>query len=155
MKLEIIDNDSYKIFINNLYCNKVNINNKEELGKYIKDIILKVRKLYNVILHGLYEVHVYVVKFIGIILEIKNIDSYLSKTIDLKIIVHNDEEIYLQVYRYELIEKYNGIKYFNNYFFLNINELKKEDVYSIIESSKIIFGEDLLDIKKRWVSLTV
>lgn len=155
MKFEIIDEDNYKIFINNEYKKNLDVDNKEELGKYIKSIILKIRKIYNVLLEGFYEVHVYVIKFIGIILEIRNIDSYLSKTIDLKIIVHNDEDIYLKVSRYELIKHYHHLKYLNNCFYLPIKNILKEDVYKLIESANIIYGSDLTEIKNEWHSLTI
>ena len=84
----------------------------------------------------------------------KNIDNYLNKTVDLRIIVHNDEEIYINIYLLELIKNYKNIKYLNNSFYLNINDLKKEDVYSLIESSNIIYGEELSSIKSHWHNLT-
>jgi len=154
MRLEIIDDNNYKIFINNCYSEKIDIDNKEELGKYIKNIILKLKKIYNIILQGLYEIHVYVIDFIGIILEINNIDNYFSKTIDLKIIVHNDEEIYLRVLRDELIEKYTGLKYFDKYFYLNTKELKENNIFKLIENYNIVYGDELNIIKNRWTSLT-
>jgi len=154
MRIEIIDDNNYKVFINDLYKEKIDINNKDELGKYIKKIILKLKKIYNIMLQGLYEVHVYIVKFIGIILEIKNIDSYLSKTVDLKIVVHNDEEMFLKVFRYESVEKYNHLKYLNNCFYLDVNELKECDVYNLIENSRLIYGDELIELKNKWINLT-
>ena len=154
MRIEIIDDDNYKVFINDLYKERIDINNKDELGKYIKKIILKLKKIYNIMLQGLYEVHVYVIKSIGIILEINNIDSYLSRTVDLKIVVHNDEEMFLKVFRYELVERYNHLKYLNNYFYLDVNDLKECDIYNLIESSKIIYGDELIEAKKKWINLT-
>jgi len=154
MKVEIIDDDYYKVFLNDLYTKKIDVSNKEELGKYIKELILKLRRIYNVVLQGLYEVRVYCIKFIGIILEIRNIDKYLSKTVDLKIIVHNDEEIFLKVFRYELIKNYNHLKYYNNCFYFDINDLEKEDIYKLIESSNIVYGDELEELKLKWISLT-
>jgi hypothetical protein len=154
MRLEIIDDDNYKIFINNCYSEKIDVDNKEELGKYIKNIILKLKKMYNVTLQGLYEIHVYVVDLIGIILEINNMDNYFRKTIDLKIIVHSDEEIYLKVLRDELIEQYNDLKYFDKYFYLNVKELKEKDVYRLIENYNVVYGDELSIIKTKWTSLT-
>ena len=155
MKLEIVDEDSYKIFINNNYDNSLHVNDKEDLGKFIKSIILKIRRIYNILLEGLYEVDVYIIKFIGIVLEIRNIDSYLSKSVDLKIIVHSDEDIYLKIYDYELLRKYHHLKYLNNYFYLNINNLLEKDVYGLVENYDIVYGEELDDLKKEWHSLTI
>lgn len=154
MKLEIIDDNYYKVFINGAYDEQIDYNNKEELGKYIKNIILKLKKMYNIILQGLYEIHVYIIKFFGFVLEIKNIDNYFGKTVDLKIIVHSDEAIYLKVFRYELLEKYKNLKYFNGYFYLDIYEFEKEDIYKFLENSNIIYGDELNEIKCKWLSLT-
>lgn len=154
MKLELLDEDSYKIFINNSYIKEFNINNSEELSKYIKSIILKIRKIYDVILEGFYEVHVYIIKCLGIILEIKNIDSYLGKTVDLKIIIHNDEEIYLKVQNIKDINKYKHLKYLNNYFYINSGDIVDEENYSLFEDYKIIYGDDLKSLKRKWYNLT-
>ncbi len=154
MKLEILDEDSYKIFINDDYIKQIDINNKEDLSNNIKSIIVKIKKVYDIILEGFYEVHVYPINNIGLILEIKNIDSYLSKSIDLRIIVHNEEEMYIKFSRYELIKKYNNIKYLNNYFYLNVNEINKKDKYHLIEFANIIYGDDLLEVKRQWHNLT-
>ena len=154
MKLEILDEDSYKIFINDDYIKQIDINNKEDLSNNIKSIIVKIKKVYDIILEGFYEVHVYPINNIGLILEIKNIDSYLSKSIDLRLIVHNEEEMYIKFSRYELIKKYNNIKYLNNYFYLNVNEINKKDKYHLIEFANIIYGDDLLEVKRQWHNLT-
>ncbi len=154
MKLEILDEDSYKIFINDDYIKQIDINNKEDLSNNIKSIIVKIKKVYDIILEGFYEVHVYPINNIGLILEIKNIDSYLSKSIDLRIIVHNEEEMYIKFSRYELIKKYNNIKYLNNYFYLNVNEINKKDKYHLIEFANVIYGDDLLEVKRQWHNLT-
>ena len=155
MKVEIVDEDSYKIFINNNYDTSLHAKDKEAMGKFIKSIILKIRKIYNILLEGLYEVNVYIIKFIGIVLEIKNIDRYLSKSVDLKIIVHSDEDIYLKVYDCDLINHYHHLKYLNNYFYLNINNLLEKDVYSLLENYDIVYGKELDDLKKEWHSLTI
>lgn len=154
MKLEILDEDSYKIFINDDYIKQIDINNKEDLSNNIKLIIVKIKKVYDIILEGFYEVHVYPINNIGLILEIKNIDSYLSKSIDLRIIVHNEEDMYIKLSRYELIKKYNNIKYLNNYFYLNVNEINKKDKYHLIEFVNIIYGDDLSEVKRQWHNLT-
>lgn len=155
MKIEMIEDDSYRVFINNSYKEVSNIDDKGELGKFIKSIILKIRKIYDILLEGLYEVHVYVIKFIGMVLEIKNIDSYLSKTIDLKIVVHQDEEMYLRIKDYDLIKEYPRLKYLENAFYINTDYLREKDIYSLIEDYKVIYGKDLKEMRSKWRSLTI
>lgn len=154
MRLEIIDDDDYLIYLNSYYIEDFDINNNNELGKYIKSIILKIRKIYNIILEGFYEVHVYILKYLGFIIEIKNIDRYVGKTIDLKIIVHNDDEIYLKIDDYEFVNNYNDLKYLNNYFYFNIDDLREEDAFKICEHYKAVYGDGLIALKHKWHSLT-
>ncbi len=154
MKLEYLDYDYYKVFINSSYIKKVNINNKEELAKYVKLVILKLRKLYGLILEGFYEVHFYNIKYIGIILELKNIDTYISKTIDLQIIIHNDEKYYLKTNNYEIAKKFKKINYYDNYFYLDVDNLTKSNFISLIENSEIVNESYIDNIKYKWNNLT-
>ena len=154
MRLEVIDNDNYKVYINSFYMDDFDINNNSELGKYIKEIILKIKKIYNIVLEGFYEVHVYILKYLGLIVEIKNIDRYVSKTIDLKIIVHSDEELYLQIHDYDLLDNYDDLKYLDNYFYINIDDLRKEDTFKFCEHYKVVYGDCLSIVKHKWHSLT-
>lgn len=154
MKLEFMDDDCYKVFINSNYITDFDIESNDDIGKYVKKIILKIRKLYGVTLEGFYEVHVYYIKYIGMILEIKNIDSYYSKTIDLKIVVHNDEKSYLKIDQYELIKKYKEVNYFNNYFYLPTSELQKNDILSLAENIEILYGSSIEELKNKWYHLT-
>ena len=39
MRFEVLDDDYYKLFINSSYIEDFDINNNNELGKYIKKII--------------------------------------------------------------------------------------------------------------------
>lgn len=152
MRLEIMDKDNYKVFLNSDYIPYFDIDDNNELGKYIKKIILNIRKIYNITLEGFYEVHVYFIENIGMILEINNIDHYISKTIDLKIIVHNDEEIYLQVPLYETLNNYKNIKYLSNNFYINIDYISKVD-FNLIEQYQLIYGQELKKIQKKWIEI--
>jgi len=154
MRLEIVGKDEYNLFINKLYVGDIDINDNDSLGKYIKQIIIKIRKIYDIMLEGFYEVHVYPVGEFGIILIIKNIDKYLSKTVDLKIIVHNDEEIYIQIPDYDQLKNYTNLKYLNNFFYIDINQLKDKSVLSFAEHYQIVCGERVKELKVRWHNLT-
>ena len=47
MKIELLEHDKYKIFINDAYLGKINIKDNAELGKYIKELVLKL-KIYTI-----------------------------------------------------------------------------------------------------------
>ncbi len=154
MKVELIDNDCYKVFINASYIKDFNIEDKDKLGKYVKMIILKLKKLYDLVLEGFYEVHIYYIKYIGIILEINNIDTYISKTIDLKIVVHNDLKYYLKSNDFDLIKDYKHAHYYNNYFYLDIGDIGQDDIIKIVEQVEIVNEDNIKDIKNKWYYLT-
>jgi len=154
MKIELLEHDKYKIFINDAYLGKINIKDNAELGKYIKELVLKLKNIYNIVLTGFYNVDVYIVKNFGIIIEIENVDNYISKTIDLRIILHSNEDIYLKIKNDEMISKYREIKYLEQYYYLNVNDVLKKDVNAFVEDYTIVYGADLKRLKNNWHSLT-
>ena len=154
MKLEFLDEDDYKVFINSCYIKDININHKEELSRYVKTIILKLRKIYDLVLEGFYEVHVYSIGHIGIILEIHNIDNFISKTIDLKIIVHNDEKYYLKIKNYDLVKHFKELNYYNNDFYISVDKIDDKDIINLIESMEIVYASSLKGIRNKWYYLT-
>ena len=154
MKLELLESDKYKIFVNNSYLGDVNIKDSGELGQYIKTLILKIKKIYNVTLAGFYNVDVYIVRNFGIIIEIENIDKYINKTIDLRILIHSNEDVYLKIKSEEKLSKYREIKYLEQYYYLNVNSILKKDINKFIEDYEPIYGENLKILKNKWQSLT-
>lgn len=154
MKIELLEYDKYKIFINDAYLGKINIKDNTELGKYIKELVLKLKNIYDIVLTGFYNVDVYIIKNFGIIIEIENIDNYISKTIDLRIILHSNEDIYLKIKNDEIISKYREIKYLDQHYYLNVNDVLKKDINTFVEDYALVYGADLKRLKNNWHSLT-
>ena len=70
----------------------------------------------------------------------KDDDDFINKTVDLKIINHDNSNIYLKFYDYYLINKYKNIKFLNKSYYLNVNEIKEKDISKLIEFCDITIG---------------
>lgn len=138
MKIEYSDN---KIIVYN-YCYLLNINDVEKLHNDIKKIFLKLIKSYHINLIGYNIVNVYQHNNYGCILEIENLynDNFNIDIIDLKLIVHQKQDFYLEFNDYLFNEYLKDIIYYNNKYYLNIDKI--ENIYKYIEFGKIVYNLD-------------
>lgn len=147
MKLSIIDDNNFNIFVNNKY---LDFNNESENDLYnsLKKVLINVRKRYGTNIYGFYEVDIYTIENIGTILKFnkKDDDDFIYKTVDLKIIGHNNDDVYLKFDDYYLISDYSNIKFFNNSYYIKADSIKKEDINKLIEFFEIVFDDRLIDI---------
>lgn len=149
MKFSIIDSNNFKIYINNEY-EKFNYENDDELYDSLKKILTNIRKKYAFNIYGYYEVDIYNLKEIATILyfQKKDEDSSLYKTVDLKIIKKEENDIYIKFSDYFFIQKklLKYIKKKNNNFYINIKYFDAKKLINIIEHIDFIPKEMLDDI---------
>lgn len=141
MRIESINSNDYSIYVNSLYINGLTINNKEEVGMFLKDLIVRLKNIYNITLKGFYEVEVYINKHIGIYIEIKKvkkIDFYMDE-IDLKININFNSKVYYKTLQYFIINKYKGIKFKDGYYYINIDNISSSDINSLVEHGSFVF----------------
>ena len=145
MKLSVIDDSNFEIFLINDF--DVDYENKESLIKFLKDYIIKVKKKYKRILVGFYEVNICLINNIGIRMVFKKIDDYAfsDKIIDLKIVIELNPNIYLKFDDYDVIEKYEKVKYENSNYYINISQVEEKDVLFLSEFYEIIYDCDYLE----------
>ena len=138
MKIECIDN---KIIVY-IYQYLLNINEMKELYNEIKRIILKLINSYHFNFFGYNIVNVYQNDCYGCILEIENIynDSFNNNIIDLKLIVHQKQDFYLEFNDYLFNENIKNIIYYNNKYYLKISKI--DNIYKYIELGKIVYNLD-------------
>ena len=136
MKIECTDN---KIIIY-LHRYKLNIDNIEELNKSIKNIFIKLFKVYKLPILGYSKVYIYQNDKYGSILEIEKIynNDYNLDIIDLKLIIFKDVPMYLEFDDYYFINKQMFIK--NNKYYLNINNIN--DLWKYLEFGKVIYDKE-------------
>lgn len=68
MNIKFIDDLTFNIYIKKEKLKNVNIENKDEIEKYLKTLISNLKSKYKLIIEGFYDVNVYVDKYYGIIL---------------------------------------------------------------------------------------
>ena len=146
MNFSIIDDNNFKLYVNNNYID-FNYDNEDELYEALKNVLITLKKKHAFNIYGFYEVNIYQIKDICTILIFsKKEENILYKTVDLKIIKNSLENTYLKFNDYFLIKNYSNIKFFNNNYYLNAEKLKKEDINRLIEHFEIIIDENLNNI---------
>lgn len=128
MNVDIVNDKQFNVKVNSSYL-KIK---DETLYDDLKKILIYMRKKYAYDIYGFYNVDIYFVDNILTLLKFvkKDSDSYFGKSIDLKIIKHDnkptlifDDFLLLNNYKYSICN--NKIK-FND-------TVKKEDVYKLCE----------------------
>ena len=101
--MKIISNgDKLSVFVIN---NKdIDLNN---LDMYMKELIIKLRRKYRKDIYGFYKVDVYIKDKIGMIIDFnleEEID-FFRDLVDLKVVVHEDADVFLKFSDYFLFDK--------------------------------------------------
>ena len=78
----------------------------------------------------------------------------MKDIIDLKIVICENEDIYLGFEDYYLFK--NRKKYFlNNKYYVNLKEISKEEYLKVCEFCNIVYGEELSKIKQNKKLITI
>ncbi len=122
--------------------------NIKDINEYMKKLILKLKRKYQIDIFGFYSVKVYKNKKIGMIIELIKEDDidFFTDLVDLKIKVYENSDIFLKFNDYFLKEKKSFYTLDNNYY-IDINKITNKEFLSMIEFCNIIYGENLLKIK--------
>lgn len=143
MRFSQIDDEHFDIYINNLYLT-FDIEKDDELYDSLRKILINIRKKYAYDIYGFYEVNIYVVENLCTILRFaKKEENIICKTIDLKIIKNNNKSVFLEFDDYFIIKDFDNKKFFDNKFYININNLEKNKIATIIEHANIVIDEKL------------
>ena len=137
MKIEVKEDKT----IVYLYKYELSFDNIEKLNKEIKNIFIKLIKVYNLDLHGFLKVYVYCNKIYGYVLEIETLynDSDFE-AVDLKLVIYENCEFYFKTNDYFIVNKFDKVYFDDNYFYVNIKEL--DNLINFIELGDIIYDFD-------------
>lgn len=143
MKIELT-NEKIVVYLNNYYFNT---SDKDKLIREIKDLFIKLIKIYKLSFSGIYKVNLYENKLYGSILEIIKQEELLfsSDLIDIKVSVKKNNDIYLKTSDYFVFEDYQNIYYRDNSYYLNI--LDTSNYLKLIEFCKIVYNIEKSDLK--------
>ena len=132
-----------------------NVLDKDNIMGQIKELIIKLKRKYNKTISGFYRVNIYETKICTIIdlIQEEEID-FLKDIIDLKIVICENEDIYLGFEDYYLFK--NRKKYFlNNKYYVNLKEISKKEYLKVCEFCNIVYGEELSKIKQNKKLITI
>lgn len=139
MRVDSFNEDYYFIYINNIWTKDIDFNSKEEIISIVKEMIIKVQELYSFLLKGFYSVDIYSNQKVGLFLEIEKLDDIdYGNTIDLKILVHMNQTMYLKMDNFDYIPDGITVLYDGNYYYINIDKI---DFINMVEYGDIVYGE--------------
>lgn len=141
MRIEKIDFDNYNIFLNSNYLKKVDLCDKEEISKYIKNFILSIN--YKLNINGFYKIIVYCNKKVGIFLKlIKMEDCSYTNSLDFRIIVNINSDFYFKTSDYFNISNFNLVRHYDNNYYCLISD--DFNTINLCEWGNYIYGDELL-----------
>ncbi len=135
MKIKYVE-DGYYVFIVKEKL-PTSLENKEKLVEYIKEVIINLKAYYDITLQGFYKIYAYQSKY-GLILRIICIEDLDFETIDLKIVIRHDIDIYLKTDDYFIFQDKN--LFYEDYYYKNIKEV--DNIYKYIEYCDIYLDEE-------------
>ncbi len=146
MRIEIISLEEFNIFVNNLYLKIDDYNNKERIVEAVKSIISSIRgKLH---LRGFYKLKVFVNQKVGLFIKgVKLEELDYSNTVDLRVVVFFDEDIYFKTDDYFVIRDVSNIRYFDGNYYCLVDDIP--DINKVVEFGEFIYGEDVVDMMER------
>ena len=148
MKIIINDDINMIIFLNKMYLLNIDFNNEENIEKYFKKLLKKLKNYYNININGYYEIDVYIDKLYGVVLELEKQEleyyGYFDDEVDMQITIYNKEFVY-EIKDYFWIDdkiknKTKIYKYKNKLYLVVKEKIKELELGKILEHSKIIYN---------------
>jgi len=137
MKIEKISSTDYKVYI---YSRSFDEN---EITEDVRDVVLKLKRKLK--LRGFYKI-VVCLKELGMFLQIIKIeDSYYKDSLDLRIVLKDDIDIYFKSMDYFAIDDSEKIIYYDGYFYALVED-SFDKIIEKVEFGDFVFGPDIEDI---------
>ena len=143
MKICEIDDDIYKIFLNDLEIKDINVESEKSLESTIRGVILRLKSKYDIVLKGLYDVSIFIKEGISAYIIIEKINTFLfrEKDIDLRIKIIFNSKFYFKTVDYDVVKAFNDVYFYNNEYYTEVSNL--EDINKYIEFGEIIYDDNL------------
>lgn len=137
MKVDI-KNDNFIIYVNKYLIN-YDMKNRKDIEENIKDLLIRIRKIYKIKLSGYYKIKVYQNDLYGLIFEcIKEDDlDFFSDFCDLKINILYDSKILLESDDFFIFNNNKKTYKKGNKFYINIKDLNELEIIKLSEFCKI------------------
>lgn len=137
MKVDI-KNDNFIIYVNKYLIN-YDIKNRKDIEENIKDLLIRIRKIYKIKLSGYYKIKIYQNDLYGLIFEcIKEDDlDFFPDFCDLKINILYDSKILLESDDFFIFNNNKKTYKKGNKFYINIKDLNELEIIKLSEFCKI------------------
>ena len=137
MKVDI-KNDNFIIYVNKYLIN-YDMKNRKDIEENIKDLLIRIRKIYKIKLSGYYKIKIYQNDLYGLIFEcIKEDDlDFFPDFWDLKINILYDSKILLESDDFFIFNNNKKTYKKGNKFYINIKDLNELEIIKLSEFCKI------------------
>ena len=137
MKVDI-KNDNFIIYVNKYLIN-YDMKNRKDIEENIKDLLIRIKKIYKIKLSGYYKIKIYQNDLYGLIFEcIKEDDlDFFPDFCDLKINILYDSKILLESDDFFIFNNNKKTYKKGNKFYINIKDLNELEIIKLSEFCKI------------------
>lgn len=137
MKVDI-KNDNFIIYVNKHLIN-YDMKNRKDIEENIKDLLIRIRKIYKIKLSGYYKIKVYQNDLYGLIFDCVKEDDldFFPDLCDLKVNILYDSKILLESDDFFIFNNNKKTYKKGNKFYINIKELNELEIIKLSEFCKI------------------
>lgn len=139
MRLEV-ERDKYFLYVNQDYCKNMDFNSKESIASYAKTLVLRLKRIYGIVLQGFYQMKVFVNDFVGMFIELVKLDDFEFElmTIDLKVIIFLHQTFLLQCTDLDFLDHFSNVYFMDPYYYGVLR--KDEFLLPDLEYGKLVYG---------------
>ena len=143
MKIKFVDNLKFNIYVRKDEINKINIKEKIEIEKYIRNIINKLKNIYKLNIEGFYNINIYVDKYYGLEIvfnkELSEYYDYFNGQIEFNISIKRVCFLYkLDNISKKMLNKFETKKIENDLYLKIDKELNQKEFMNLIEHTEKI-----------------
>lgn len=147
LKLELLGEDEFVIYLKKNTIFDINYANENELKKMLKKLFIKLNDVYNIKVNGYYIIHVYIDRNYGTVLQIKREEieyyDFFDNQVDMKIVLKRNPFLYKVEDFFDInLRKYKVYKYLNDFYLLPKKQLVYSELINLLEKSIIIYDSD-------------
>lgn len=137
MKVDI-KNDNFIIYVNKYLIN-YDMKNRKDIEENIKDLLIRIRKIYKIKLSGYYKIKVYQNDLYGLIFDCVKEDDldFFPDLCDLKINILYDSKMLLESDDFFIFNNNKKTYKKGNKFYINIKDLNELEIIKLSEFCKI------------------
>ena len=137
MKVDI-KNDNFIIYVNKYLIN-YDMKNKKDIEENIKDLLIRIRKIYKIKLSGYYKIKIYQNDLYGLIFDCVKEDDldFFPDFCDLKVNILYDSKMLLESDDFFIFNNNKKTYKKGNKFYINIKDLNELEIIKLSEFCKI------------------